>query len=428
MIRNVQFLAAFQADATCPACAKPRAFHVFGPGRCAQGGIVIATINRPTGDTGVHTHTRALHEGLSAAHVPCRVVSPFSQSPWWLPVFAARRVFLRLSPEHSLHWYRRWHAAALRGNLRRQLLRHDSAAILAQCPVSAAAALEVRADLGVDIPVAMVCHFNYSEATEYRERGELRKEKNFEAMLHFERQVLSGVDHVIYVSGWAKRIVEQERNIAVKASTVVWNGIDENVNAAAVSKEALGFSADDVLLINVGTLEQRKNQLGLLSLFEELLNVCPQAKLALVGDGPDRALIETKIAERALASRVRLLGHRRDVPALLASADLYIHYAGLENCPVVLIEAARAGLPLAAVPKGGVPELLAALNGFAVDSENLPAAVETLRPLLADSNLRKTAGALSAAAFRASFTRQAMVGAYLTALEVAKKPAALEAK
>ena len=39
-----------------------------------------------------------------------------------------------------------------------------------------------------------------------------------------------------------------------------------------------------------------------------------------------------------------------------------MHYATLENCPLVLIEAARAGVPVAAIPAGGVPELQAALD------------------------------------------------------------------
>ena len=71
----------------------------------------------------------------------------------------------------------------------------------------------------------MVCHFNFSEAKEYRDKGELSNEKAYQAMLDFEQRVLGSVDRVIYVSSWAKRIVEEERGISVRSSSVIWNGI-----------------------------------------------------------------------------------------------------------------------------------------------------------------------------------------------------------
>ena len=76
----------------------------------------------------------------------------------------------------------------------------------------------------------------------------------------------------------------------------------------------------------------------------------------LVGEGPDRSAIENKVRTLGLMDNVVLLGHRNDVPALLGAADIYVHYSSLENCPVVLLEAGRAALPVAAIPAGGVPE------------------------------------------------------------------------
>src|SRR5437879_1427167 len=67
--------------------------------------------------------------------------------------------------------YRGWHEAALRRNLGGYLKNQPADAILAQCPISAHAAMEVRRKLGLKSRVAMVCHFNHSEAREYRESG-----------------------------------------------------------------------------------------------------------------------------------------------------------------------------------------------------------------------------------------------------------------
>lgn len=390
-------------------------------------GITVATLNRPAGTTGVHTHTAALARGFAAVGVPCDVQTPFSGGNAWLPVFALRKGLQLLNPGWSLRWYRHWHAEALGGKLHRRLSAHPAAAVIAQCPVSADVALRVRAALGREFPIAMVCHFNFSEATEYRERGELPDEKSFQQMLEFERRVLEEVDQVIYVSQWARRVVEVERGIRVRRSAVIWNGITDAADIPPIERRELNLTPEDLVLINVGTLEARKNQLRLIDVFGEIAKHRPEARLVLAGDGPDRARIAAKVAASGLESKVRILGTRRDVPRLLAAADAYVHYAALENCPVALIEAARAGLPIAAAPGGGAAELLQAFGGISLSIDDPAAAAISLRPLLADAAQRRSAGALARAAFERSFTQQAMIDAYLQAMQIAPALASEEA-
>ena len=56
------------------------------------------------------------------------------------------------------------------------------------------AALEARDRLGRSFSVAMVCHFNYSEATEYRDKGELSDAESYQEVLDYENRVLSEVE------------------------------------------------------------------------------------------------------------------------------------------------------------------------------------------------------------------------------------------
>jgi hypothetical protein len=148
--------------------------------------VVLASINREHGDTGVHTHGRMLASGLRDAGVTCDVVSSFSGSKKWLPIFAVRPLLLRrINKTWSTLWHRRWHRAALHENLKNRLSRGGVDAIVAQCPVSAAAAMDVRRELGLNVPIAMVCHFNHSEAKEYRDKGELAGSRRYEEMLAF---------------------------------------------------------------------------------------------------------------------------------------------------------------------------------------------------------------------------------------------------
>src|SRR6202012_1995879 len=129
------------------------------------------------GDTGVQTHTRTLQEGLRAAGVACEVVTPLASPRFWLPIFAVRKLIGPFNRTWSTQWYRRWHGVALRQALRARLLaalgRGDPPpAVLAQCPVSAGVALDLRRELGLRFRVVMACHVKFSEALEYRDKGE----------------------------------------------------------------------------------------------------------------------------------------------------------------------------------------------------------------------------------------------------------------
>ena len=393
------------------------------PGRT----VVIATFNPATGMTGVQTHTRSLGKGLKDAGVGCHIVSPFTGSRAWLALFAVRPLLLkRLSPTHGTLWYRHWHAAALRTNLRRVLKSGHVSHVIAQCPPSAQAALDVRDELGLfgRLGVTLVCHFNESEADEYRAQGVLGG-LAYDRVKAAEERTIRAVDRVIYVSSWARDLVERHRGIQTRASTVVWNGIAaEQADARAADRATLGLTAGDVLLINVGTLEPRKDQIGLLQLFARARAEFSQARLLLVGDGPQRGAIEAEARALGVSESVKLLGHRDDVPALLRMADLYVHHAAAENCPMVLLEASRAGLPWAARPSGGVGELARALHGVALSAESPEQSLALLRPLLADAGVRHAVGRRSYEAFLAGFTQQAMTRGYLDALGLVAEPRA----
>jgi len=378
--------------------------------------VVIATLERAFGQTGVHTHSRTLHAGLTGIGQRCVVRTPIQGLSPWAPVFAVRPLILnRLKNKTwSTWWLRRWHEAALLGGLTRIVRSEPVAAVVAQCPVSARAAMEARDRVGQNFQVAMVCHFNYSEATEYRDKGELSNDRYFQKILATEKQVLENVDRVIYVSNWARQAVEKERGIRPKSSSVIWNGIEARVGPSQLRRSDIGLGPDDVVLISVGTLEPRKNQISLVRLFAKMSRRHPEAKLVLVGDGPSRGEIDAAIAELGITSKVRLLGFRRDVPDLLPLADLYVHASLLENCPIVLLEAARAGLPVAAVPAGGVPELLAALDGTAINLDD-PACLDRL---LTNPAVRKSSGQIARSAFERHFTREAMIEAYVRTLRL----------
>ena len=106
----------------------------------------------------------------------------------------------------------------------------------------------------------------------------------------------------------------------------------------------LGVS-DRLLIGHIGRFDLRqKNQLFLLESFAEAKHSRPNLMLALVGDGVDRAQIESRICELKLANDVLLLGYREDVSALYSAFDCFVLPSLFEGLGIVLIEAQASGL------------------------------------------------------------------------------------
>ncbi len=80
----------------------------------------------------------------------------------------------------------------------------------------------------------------------------------------------------------------------------------------------------------------------------------------LVGDGPERAKLESLAGELGVADRIRFLGARPhgDMPGLLSSADLAVFPSLMEATSVAALECMACELPVAASRVGGLPEIV----------------------------------------------------------------------
>lgn len=97
---------------------------------------------------------------------------------------------------------------------------------------------------------------------------------------------------------------------------------------------------------NVGRLHFQKNQLYMLDLFKGVLNHIPNAKLILVGEGPDKTKIEEKIKNLNLENKVLLAGMQKDMQAWYSLFDLFLFPSVFEGLSVALLEAQANGIPI----------------------------------------------------------------------------------
>ena len=195
--------------------------------RQSQREVVVASLMRHDGGSGVQSHVQTFEGYLRTQSRPTRFVNPFSSRSLLLPaVFAARHGIQLFSPPASVWWYRHWHAHYLERALGQYLATtRGNAVVYAHCPVSADAALRVRTSQ----PVTMAVHFNVSQADEWVGKGAIPdRGALFKSIRSFEDQVLVELDGIVYVSAFAKAILrERIPELAAIPSVIVPNpGLD----------------------------------------------------------------------------------------------------------------------------------------------------------------------------------------------------------
>lgn len=311
--------------------------------------VLIATMMRPEGETGVQTHFRAVRGALTQRGVKVALATPFDQPRWLVyPLFGLRRAVDRLSRPASVWWYRHWHAVLLERELRARLHAGRACTVYAQCPLSARAALRARTSL--DQKVVMVVHFNLSQADEWADKGMIARDGGyFRAIRALEAAVLPRVDALVYVSDFMRR--ELQRRIPTLADVrgaVIPNFI--------VDPGETGKPATEADLIAIGTLEPRKNQVYALDIVEAAARMGRRLTLSLAGDGPDRAMLEARVRDRGLGTQVRFHGFVPDAASQMPVHRACLHVARMENLPLALIEALSRGLPVFAPDAGGMAE------------------------------------------------------------------------
>ena len=144
------------------------------------------------------------------------------------------------------------------------------------------------------------------------------------------------------------------------------------------------LAAGRPVVLAVGRLAPQKDFGTLLAAAARWRDLDPRPLLAIAGDGPLAGELRAQAA--SVGVDAAFLGHRDDVPSLLAAATVFVLPSQWEGQPLVLQEALRAGAAIVATRVGGVPDLVgdAAVLVPPGDAQALAAAV---RAVLADPSL-----------------------------------------
>ena len=188
-----------------------------------------------------------------------------------------------------------------------------------------------------------------------------------------------------YSMGWAKlRLYRAMNNISFKKSDkliavskarkkdliaigipqqkiiVIHNGINADVSKTVLndptSMETRFRKGPRIAVI--GRLVSEKGIEFLLRAAPSILDKYPNAKFVIIGKGPLRLDLEKLVNGMGIANNVNFLGFISNIWKVFKNIDILVHPSTTEGLPIVLLEAALAGIPIAASRVGGIPELI----------------------------------------------------------------------
>ncbi|HXN41850.1 MAG TPA: glycosyltransferase, partial [Myxococcaceae bacterium] len=176
------------------------------------------------------------------------------------------------------------------------------------------------------------------------------------------RALTRAADHVIANAKAIQRMLVEKEGIPSERVSVIYNGIDIAAFDRRVRQEpslplpATGSAPVAVLVANM--IDPVKRQEDFLQAIAEVRTRFPELQAFLVGDGPRRAQLEELAAGLHLKSVAHFLGHRVDVPAVLARANIGILCSEREGLSNAVIEGMAGRLPMIVTNSGGNPELV----------------------------------------------------------------------
>jgi L-malate glycosyltransferase len=229
-------------------------------------------------------------------------------------------------------------------------------------------------------------------------------------------RLFSRTDRIIAVSDQVAHAVRQSTRVPKEQIVTIPNGVEPNEfrydgNRWSL-RRALGFSTERLIAITVGRLNRQKGYPHLLEALASM-PVLNRPLMLIVGDGPDRPELELRVSAMGLGRDVQFLGHRRDVPALLAAADVFVLSSLWEGLPLALLEAMAAGLPSVVTAVGGNPDVVEdGTSGLLVPAGDGKAFSNALSRLLENSSQRERMGRAARERFDRCFSLRRFVEAH----------------
>jgi glycosyltransferase involved in cell wall biosynthesis len=208
----------------------------------------------------------------------------------------------------------------------------------------------------------------------------------------------------------------RKEGVNERRASVIQNGIDcspWNISRAN-ARERLGLRPEHFVVASVGRLHEQKGYEYLLAAAHKLVSKVPNLKFLVAGYGPLEEHLKQLAKELNVASHVRFLGYRRDVPDILAACDVFALPSLWEGMSNSLLEAMAAGRPVVATEvDGNVEQVIDGKTGLLVPPANSDLLADAIRRLAHDPERAAQMGRNARQRVEQEFSLSAMTSAYL---------------
>jgi len=219
---------------------------------------------------------------------------------------------------------------------------------------------------------------------------------------------------VIALSESWRRFISTELNVQTGRIAILPNcyGTEFNALKARLCNSPQRPTDDSIHLLFIGALNSNKGVLDLPDICELIRCEVPGIKLTIAGAEKEpgiRARLQAKIQQKSLTDVIEMPGEIAGRTKLDAfeNSDLFILPSYVENFPVSILEAMRAGLPVLATPVGAIPEIIApGENGVLIAPGDVPAFAAAAVRLCRDTAARKAMAARNVSAALEKFNPQ----------------------
>lgn len=197
---------------------------------------------------------------------------------------------------------------------------------------------------------------------------------------------------------------------------VIYNGIRglcrDEARVKAVRQE-LGIPDHGFVLGTVARLDPVKNQRMMLKGFSWILEAYPDSWMLLVGDGPDRAMLEDYAVTLGIDARVRFTGFKEEPVDYMAAMNLFLLTSHTEGTSMTLLEAMSLGIPTIATAVGGSTEVIEpGVNGVLIPSDSPEDLVRVVDHLRKDPQCARILQSGAGTTFERRFSVDRMVSGY----------------
>ena len=195
--------------------------------------------------------------------------------------------------------------------------------------------------------------------------------------------------------------------------TVINNGILDYVSIPENRvdiRRAWGIGEDEIIIGTASRLEAIKGLNYLIEAYAKLLKNIDNLRLVLIGDGPERVILENQVKVLGLGAHVLFTGMRDDVADCLSAIDIFVLPSLSEAHSIGMIEAMRAGKAIVATDVGGNTESVSdEQEALIVKSADAAELASALKRFSRDPELRATLGGAARKRYLEEFTESKMI-------------------